>query len=202
MRGAVAGLVLVAACHRDPERVFWSWFADHAAALAKLDRVAAVAEIQDHLDRVDDTILVEIGDAGSDELLVITADGDKEKFDEIQHLVAQRPAVPGWQVAALRQRDVARPLPALEMTGERIEPAKVRFVGVRDGAKLDVQLFLPGYADSDKTLGMLAFLMLDHVIGEYDTEMAIGKIDMEPLERAGSDARPIDQLPAAVDALR
>nr|HEX4316525.1 hypothetical protein [Kofleriaceae bacterium] len=206
MTRAALVLVAVAACHRtpaDPERAFWAWFADHARELSQMhDPAAAVARISPELDRVDDSMLVEIGRAGSDSLLVITADGDRSRFAAIQHLVDLRPpSIPGWQVSALRPRDPTRPLPAVMMEGEQIDPARVKVVATPDASKLDVKLFIPGYTDDDKKLGMLAFLLLDEAIGESDTELRVGRIDMAPVEQAPAGATAVDQLPAAIDAL-
>jgi hypothetical protein len=53
--------------------------------------------------------------------------------------------------------------------------------------------------DAIKTMGQMAFLALDHALGEYDVETKVGAIDLLPLDRAPKSAQPLADLPARID---
>ena len=152
-------------------------------------------EINEHLEPSHQGIFVEIGKEGEDRELVISADGKKELFPLVQKVYAARPTVAGWKIVAFRQRDAGF---AIEMNGLSLEPNKVRFAGEREGDKLSIELFVPGYDDSDGMKQAL-FVLLDHTVGEYDMETKIGGIDFAPLAKAPASAQPLAALPALID---
>jgi hypothetical protein len=184
----------------DADQVFWKWFVDHADALSKAQLVDVMNQVQEALDKGHHGVFAEVGQDGDSRLLVLTADGDRAVFPDVQHLISGRPELKGWKIVAFRQRDTERDMPTLEMGGVKLERSAVRFVAQRSEDKLDVQLFIPGYVDGQKKLGSLAFLALDHTVGEYDAETKIGALDLLPIERAPANARPLAELPAQVDA--
>jgi hypothetical protein len=88
-----------------------------------------------------------------------------------------------------------------QLSAERkLDPGAVLYSAQRNNDKLDIQLYIPGYVEGDKTMAMMAFIALDHTVGEYDTETKIGAIDLLPRERAPKDAQTLDSLPRTLDA--
>src|SRR5207302_5147843 len=113
-------------------------------------------------------------------------------------LVAARPTVAGWNIVAFRQRDGGIQLAIKDRT---LDPATVRFTAAANDDKLDLDVFVPGYTETDKTLANLAFLALDHTLGEYDVEMKLAGITLHAGTEAPASARPLKDLPALVDAM-
>jgi hypothetical protein len=214
MKHLLIALVLAACGHKDESRApeptkvaeaapahdataeFWSWFSANAPRLhEEKDLEHVMNEINEHLEPSHAGIFVEIGVEGSDRELVISADGKKELFPLVQKVFAARPTVGGWKIVAFRQRD---PEFELEMGGIKLDPKKIRFTGERDGDKMSVELFVPGYDDSDPMKQAL-FVMLDHTVGEYDMETKIGGIDFAALAKAPASAKTLTELPALLD---
>jgi len=187
---------------KEPSRAagFWKWFSEHAADLHKNTDMRAVMEsISAELEKAYPGVFAEIGKTGDEMLLVISADGIQKLFPQVQEVYAARPTVPGWKIVAFRQREAGF---AVEMNGTKLEPKTVKFVGTPAGAKLDVEIFLPGYKADDEELKKIGYLLLDHTIGEYDMETKIGGIDFAALSAAPATAKPLSELPAMVDAMK
>jgi hypothetical protein len=183
-------------------KAFWQWFAKNAAALHDdKDAVGVMNKITDELKKVDERVIGEIALAKDTRTLVLSADGVKEAFPAVQALYAARPvSVAGWRVEAFRQRMSAGELDGMQfkMDGKEYKPSQIAFVATRAGDKLDVELFSPT-EDVSKPAKTMMFVMLDHVIGEYDSETKIGGIDFSPKSKAPKDARPLPALAHVLD---
>ncbi len=179
---------------------FWRWFSAHAADLGKEPNMQATMEtISAELEKLYPGVFAEIGKNGDELTLVLSVDGNKKLFPQVQELYAARPTVPRWKVVAFRQRDADF---AVEMNGTKIEPKSVKFVGEPAQGKLDITVYLPGYKQGDENLGKIGFILLDHTIGEYDMETKTAGIDFAALDTAPAKAKPLTDLPAMVDAIK
>lgn len=178
---------------------FWAWFGKHAAELhAEKDLRHVMETISDQLDKTHPSVVAEIGSAGAERTLVLSADGDRRLFPVVQELHAARPTVAGWKIVAFRPRGGG--LQVIKMNGAKLDPRKLKFVGSRDGDRLSIVVFVPGFTTLER-LGPLGFLALDHLVGEYDMETKIGGIEFAALKQAPPKARPLSELPAMVDGL-
>jgi hypothetical protein len=71
-----------------------------------------------------------------------------------------------------------------------------------DGDKVNVTLFIPGYSEAVKpTYGAIAFLLLDHALGEYDVEMRVAEVSVKPISQAPSQVCSLEALPKVFDDL-
>ena len=184
--------------------VFWTWFSQHAPELhADKDLEHVMMRIGVELARVDADLIAEVGELDdSKRNLVITADGHKELFPRVKEVFAARPdSVEGWKIVAFRQRDPRTAGFSIEMNGQTITAKNVKFVATRADDKLDIDVFIPGFTTMEE-MGSMAYVLLDHTIGEYDMETKIGAIDIAALDKAPAGARALIELPAAVDAIR
>lgn len=181
---------------------FWRWFTEHADALrADTDIVRTMERISAELAAIDREVFAEIGAAGDKRTLVLSADGNKERFPLVQALYASRPTVPGWTIVAFRQR--AKPGDSFRMNDLEIDAARVKMIATRAGPKVDLAVFLPvDSGATDVEMSQIGSVILAHVVGEYDLTMKIGATAFAPLERAPTNAQPLTDLPAVVDALR
>jgi hypothetical protein len=181
-------------------KTFWAWFSDHAAELRKTRDLRVLMEaISAELEKAYPGVFAEIGEDSDQLLLVISADGDKKLFPQVQELYAARPSVAGWKIVAFRQRD---PSFAIEMEGKRVDPKTAKFVGTPGDGTLDIHVYLPGWKQDDEVARKLGYIVLDHVVGEYDMETRIGGIEFAALEVAPATAKPLTELPAMVDAIK
>ena len=193
----VAALVLIVACSTpattgDP---FWSYFTSHAAELHAEPLETAMASLQTALSPAHPGVLVELAADGEHRTLVLTADGDRALFPEIELMAKTHPTVAGWDVVAFRPAVEARPLPEIAMDGRTLDPEQVRYIGERAGTKLDITVFVPDYTPQDRALQKLVYIALDHCVGEYAVETKLGAISLVPLAKAPASAAPIGYLP-------
>jgi hypothetical protein len=187
-----------------PEIVtFWTWFAQHAAELkAEPDLQKAMERISDETAKIDPDLIGEVALEGNTRQLVLSADGKRELFPKVQAVYAARPGhIDGWSVIAFRPRDKAIDGMTIDMGKHTVEAKQVKFVAEPADHKLDVVVYIPHFTTVDE-MGSLGFILLDHTVGEYDMETKIGGVDFASLDDAPKTAKPLNELPAAVDALR
>lgn len=179
---------------------FWNWFTENAAALRTEDDLQHVMErVSAEVERVNPGVFAEIGRAGDNRELVLTADGNKDLFPIVQELYARRPRVAGWNVVAFRQRgDLSL---SIEFGGRSVALRSLKFVAVTDGSKLDVEVFIPGFTTMEE-MGQMGFVILDHVVGEYDMETKVRAVELSAIDKAPPAARPIAELPALLDTIK
>jgi hypothetical protein len=189
-----AVLVVAVACST-PAPVsdrFWPYFEAHADQLRTESLEAAMDQLQVAVEPAHHGVLVELAADHDDRTLVLTADGDRAAFSDVQALYAKRPSVPHWTIRAFRQRDPARPLvPIASGSGASLDPNAIRYVADRANGKLDVALFVPGY---DQHQAKLVDIALDHVIGELDVATKLGAISITTAERVPPIAKPLAEL--------
>lgn len=180
---------------------FWVWFATNAASLqADKDMRAVMEKISAELAKIDKGVFAEIGADKKSRTLVLSADGNKSLFPIVQALYAARPKVAGWNVVAFRQRNDQGELKDMkfEMAGKQYDATMITFVAQPGLQKLDIVLYSPSEDVSEPVKSMM-MIMLDHTIGEYDTETKIGGIDFLPKSKAPNGAQSLSALPGVVD---
>lgn len=207
----VAMLVLLAgpALAANPDS-FWAFVAKHEVRLfelAKKNPVAAMTELQQHLDGADAGrgAIIELSldpTAKTKSLIVVTADGDRARFADVRRVVAAAPTLKQWDVVAFRQR--REPSHTLELGGLKVSVADFQFREVRRHAgQVDLEVFVRGLTQQTNAAHQqAAFIMMDGVVGEYDMETKVGSIDFLALPTpAPTGLRPLTELAKVVDSL-
>jgi hypothetical protein len=183
---------------------FWQWFTMNAPRLHdNKDFVGVMNEIGAQMAKIDPGVFGEIAVDKNERSLILTADGKRDLFPLVQALYAARPTVPGWTVVAFRPRMPAAQLKGMqfEMEGKKYDPTAITFSAERNGDKLDIEVYSPTEDVSNQAKSMM-FTMIDHVIGEYDTETKIAAIDFGPASKRPKTARPLTALAQALDAIK
>lgn len=203
--GALIGFALLAQpAPLQADAAFWRWFQENASRFTATQRPSErlLDELQHELHKAEPGLAFEIGYEGrkAPRVLVISADGLRQRFAAVQRLVAAAPPkIPGWQIVAFRQR---KPELKVEYQGVRLDPRDVWFASERVGGALNVIVHVR--QPPSPALQGAVLLLLDTTLGEYDVETRVEGIDIRPLpakpRRAG--LRPISELPAAIDAVK
>jgi hypothetical protein len=132
----------------------------------------------------------------------ISADGKRDLFPAVVRLVEAAPAIPGWRVLAFRQRGSAEN--SITMDDVELRSEQMWFRLERDDDKVGLHLYFEGVAEPHgDQAAMMAFILLDHALGEYDVETRLGFFERHDLNEAGdsrAELRPFRELPAAFDA--
>lgn len=134
--------------------------------------------------------------------LILTAHGRSEHFPLLSALVAQAPALPGYQLEAFRSRSQGTDF-GISMDGMNLEPRDLLVRHYADDGQVGLEI---GFAEAipeakqDQAAGM-AMIILDHVLGEYDFAVKVGCVDFVfPPEPLPVGAIPLNRFRPVFDA--
>lgn len=181
---------------------FWAWFQAHSAEIATITTAKELIadELHIELSKVRSELTFELGPKETPRELIVSADGIVGAFPAVQSLVAAAPPLPGWKVIAFRPR---KPGFSIEMGDVKLTPADVKFTSSTETTgKTAVTIFVPGRTrENAKQIDGAVLILLDAVVGEFDTETRIGEISIKPIDEAGKrELRPLADLAGVVDA--
>lgn len=181
---------------------FWSEFSGQLAAWAALDGRAFVEEANALLKRQAPGLSLELegvpAQAGA--RLVVTAHGNIEQFENAQALVRQAPHLEGYTVQAFRSRTASGNF-AMGMQDFELSCDDVLVAPYDAGGIIGLELaFAKAVPDAmQEHARHMAFILLDHVLGEWDFSVRVGPVDFV---EAATEASPLSQFPAVFDAFQ
>jgi hypothetical protein len=197
---ALAAHLSPTARHATPEKDFWKWFVKNEASLWDFEKSQEQTfdRLATELHRVHPSITFEFGPKQNGKReFVISADGIRDAFPAVESLYAAAPQLQRWRIIKFRPR---REPFDIEYAGIKVHAKDVRVAISRSAEKVDVAVYLPGYAsDLRKKFVGVTFLLLDQALGEYDVEMKVGAIDGFSSDAAPGNAITLDELPGAFD---
>jgi hypothetical protein len=133
--------------------------------------------------------------------LVLTAHGAKEEFEDLMALVQSSPQLPGVEVEAFRQRwgkGFAMRMNDFELASADVLLKQEPYQGL---VALEVGFAKPIPMDMQDHARHMSFIMLDHILGEYDFAVKIGPVDfVEGDDQASFDGVPLDDFVPVFDA--
>jgi hypothetical protein len=181
-------------------RGFWKAFLQNEEALFGGEDYAA--DLRGLIERVHPDLEFDIGpvEAGRREI-VISAGGIRDAFPAVESLARGAPPLGRWNIVRYRQRRHVRG--TVTFQGLALSPDNVRFEIQPGGPGAGIVLYMPGYTQQEHSRYLaLALLMLDTLLGEYDVEMKLGNITIEPLGPGrGERAMTLERLPLTFDGL-
>ena len=174
---------------------FWSWFEENqeeCADLVRKDAGRALDKIGYELARIDPNLVVEMGIDAKHTELIVSADGISSLFPLVEQTVAAAPSIANWTVIAFRQ-----PKPDIveaSYNGVVVTHGDVRFIAHNSSVPVDVTFYVRGLTSTeDPRIGAL-FVLIDGLIGEYNTATRIGAMEFQPLSAAPPHARAFAEL--------
>lgn len=189
---------------------FWSDFSTGLSALEALDGREFVEGANELLQRHAPGLAMELEgrpkEAGS--RLVITAHGNIEQFENVQALVQQAPRCEPYVVQAFRSRMPRGPQGsnfAMQMQGFELSCADVLVTHHDAGGIIGLELSFAKAIPQNMTehARHMAFIMLDHVLGEWDFSVRVGPVDfVEAAAQAQDGAQPLSAFPPVFDAFQ
>jgi hypothetical protein len=185
---------------------FWKWFAAHESEIFHFERKREKVfdKLASRLCRVHPDLVFEFSSVSEGRReFVVSAGGIESVFPEVTALVRAAPAFPRWQVTAFRQR---QDIPEIRCGNKALNRDAVFFDYIPAGDKIDLLLFMPGFAESsaDGVTGLktIGYLLLDTAVGEYDVETKIAGIQFVDASAYPDRRRiPLRDLPQVVDKL-
>lgn len=166
------------------EKQFWDWFLDNKLKLEEFIRsdsndYSLYNELTNQLKSYNENVIPELTiDSSDNHVLIISCDGRRDGIEFVERLYDSRPPIEKWITQKYRA-----PGHVIDLNYEGLEfkskDIKVKY-SLSDNL-YDLELFIKGYSESDDRYKALAFLYLDHLVGEYNVMTKIGDIEFKKL---------------------
>lgn len=123
---------------------------------------------------------------------IISADGVKETFPYVINLVKQSPIIKNWKIIAFRQSHIN--ITEIRYDDFIVNLDDVFFTYEKENNKINLELHIKNFYESHEWTAA-TFILLDKLLGEYNTEMYIDFIDKKLLiEENKNKLYPIKNL--------
>jgi hypothetical protein len=162
---------------------FWKWFEKNSQLIFNFERdqEKIFGLLSDELHKIDENLTFEFGPIMENKReFIISADGIKASFDNVDELYKLRPELPEWIIIKFRPRkEIKYDIKINDIT---ISPNNIYYKLYKDETKVGILLFLKNYNVNKEVYTQLAFLFLDGALGEYDMETKVGWIEFSDLD--------------------
>lgn len=178
--------------NRTKEEKFWDWFSKNN--LTYYNEVEGIdttkplfQKLNAELAKVNDELTWEfspVKDNGIREF-TISADGMKDFFPIVEKLVNAAPEIPNWKINAFRQRIPGDDL-KIDYGDFSVSYSDIFFKYADEGEKIGIELYIRDF-DGNGHKQNAIYILLDGLIGEYDTETVIDWIEWKKLNESETD---------------
>jgi len=172
---------------KTPEKQFWKWFVENKNELEKLittdtEDYSVYNTLTAELKKYNEYLFPEITTTEKGVfVLVITPDGIKKGVLPTQNLFDAKPEIEHWIVKKFRQ-----PNNAIDLNFDGVEypSSDIEILPEVDAekGKINIRLFIRNMDEDEKKYQSLAWLYLDHILGEFNTITKIGFIEFFNVE--------------------
>lgn len=172
---------------KSAEERFWDWFVANKSELEAFMEgtnkdYAIYDELTKRIKTYHQVLFAELTkDKNNNYVIVITPDGLKEGVDATKKLGESHPEIENWVVQKFRQpMDDIR----LEINGVSYPPSDIEIYAEVDKPKdvVHVGLFIRNMDADEHKYKTIAWLYLDHIIGEYNSITKLGAVEFYNLK--------------------
>ena len=170
----------------DKEKDFWNWFVKNKSEIEKfIDSDFSDYSIYNQLTRklkpYSSILFPELTKNENDEyVLIITPDGDEKGIEPTKKLFDKHPKMENWLVRKYRQPcdEIGLNFDGVEYPSRDIEIIPE----FEDKDKVDLRIFVRNLNKDEKRYRSLAYLYLDHILGEFNSITKIRYVDFYHLD--------------------
>jgi hypothetical protein len=184
------------------EEEFWSWFQKNEDSLFNFekDQQRVFKNLAAAMKKVNPDLTFEFSQITDNKReFVISADGFRSAFPAVESFFRSAPCLPRWTFVKFRPRRGSGDL----IIGDiKVGTNDLEFTIHPDGGKAGLTVFVKGYNEEKvKQFTQIAFIHLDHAIGEYDMETQVGFVNVKPFEEKSQlERHSFNDLPRVFDA--
>jgi hypothetical protein len=169
------------------EDKFWSWFVSNKSKLEQFidsdhHDVSIYHELTRQIKKYNRHLFAELTKSvTNDYILIITPDGIKDGVAATKSLSDAHPVIDHWEIKRFRQ-PVDEIL--LNFNGVQFPSSDIEILPKinRERGLVDIEVFIRNMNNDENSYKSLAFLYLDHILGEFNTITKVGYIDFHNLE--------------------
>lgn len=186
------------------EENFWKWFSKNSNSYLNFENNQE--KLFDHLSAklssIDKNLTFEFSPVlkNNKREFIISADGIESSFISVEKLIEKAPALQDWIFIAFRQ-----PKPdydEINFDGITLRNDDVFFRYSKTQNKIGLELNIRNFVNTNKWI-IITYLLLDNVIGEYDTQTFIDWIERKELnETEVENLYNINELPELLNDLK
>ncbi len=184
---------------KTPEEKFWNWFVENKAKLEKFmdsdqRNFSIYNKLTTEIQKYNATLFPELTKTEDDKyVLIITPDGIKEGVEPTKKLVAECPIIDNWIVVKFRQPSDEI---ILNFKGLEYPPTDIEILPQIDNERdvVDINIFVRNMNKDEVLYQSLAFLYLDHILGEFNSITKVGYIDFHHLDENKKVANSISLI--------
>ncbi len=189
---------------------FWKWFSENNQKYYEHIENADMQEelfdeLSNELEKVGDGLLFEFSPIFDNKYreFAISANGIKEVFPLIIDLVEAAPKFENWEIKAFRQRTPNPEKFTIKYAGLEMSLKDIYFRYCIEDNELGIELNIRNLDMENSMMLDCVYILLDQLLGEYDTTMFIDWIEWEKLDEEKVDKLiPIIKLRDLVDELK
>jgi hypothetical protein len=183
---------------------FWLRFREGEAALVRKPVREQVEEINEVLEASLDGLALEMSakDGDMQVEMIATAHGAKERFPLLMDFVKRAPPLGHYSLSAFRRRTEEPDFP-MRMGDFELATSDILIGHFADEGQVGVEVMFDRELPSDMQdhARNMAFIMLDHVLGEYDFAVKVGAVDfVEGFSGEILHSTPLHQFAPVLDS--
>ena len=170
----------------NPEKIFWDWFLANKSKIEKFienteNGYDIYNKLSKQMKRYDKLLFPELTIIDEKYVLIITPDGIKDGVKPTKKLGESHPEIENWVVKKFRQPTDKT---TLNLNGLEYPMSDIEIIPDLDleNEKVDILLFIRNMDKDTEKYQHLAFLYLDHILGEFNTITRVRYIDFKHLE--------------------
>lgn len=193
-----------------PAGTFFDWLSTNenelALQISQSDAVGGLKVLTEKIHETHPRLVVELAVDRTPlgvQTIVISADGDPAKFDEVKQFVAAAPTrLKHFKIVAFRQRRQGDE--KIQVEGQEFSTADFFYRELRRSeGKLDIEILVKGMnAENNAKMIKAATLLLDGALGEYDSATKLGEVNLTTMPAdPPPNVKPLAAIAQAVDSL-
>lgn len=169
------------------EEIFWSWFINNKRRIEEFvdsnhTNYSIYNKLTARIKEYNSILFPELTKTENEEfVLIITPDGMKDGFEPTKSLAATAPPIENWIITKFRQ-----PVDQITLNFKGLEypSSDIEIFPEIDPEKevVNIEVFIRNMNLDPNTYQSLAFLYLDHILGEFNTIMKVGYINFRHLD--------------------
>lgn len=185
---------------------FWGWFEREKPILETMtdsthdERLNTVLE---HLSLISNDLAVEVSrEFHGVRDIIISADGDKNKFAIVEAIVKGAPKMPGWTVTAFRQKSTEDFV--LKYGKLQFSPSKMFFRPFVENDSLDLVIYADSINNANREdVIKYGLITMDNVMGERAATLKVRSFDFKDIREIDKKAQlyKVVILPKFVDSV-
>lgn len=184
---------------KDHVKPFWEWFLTNQSSLEHFIQsdqtdYSVYHQLTAELHKFSDLLFPEITtDENGNFILIITPDGIKKGVNPTIEIVESAPTIENWTIKKFRQ-----PAEEVNLSFEGLEKGynDIKILRQFDHRQevVHIAICIDGYKEKDKRFISMAFLYLDHILGEFNVLTRVGQIEFRDWDILKEDVEAVDLI--------